>query len=170
MLGVNRNATVVISAIIAIAYTLTGGMHSVAYTDVIQLFFTFFGLWLAIPFVLTSENVDISGTSLKDWSGTVTSKTCVLYIDTFLLIVLGGIPWQPYYQRAMSVKTNHQVKILSVSATALCIVCMVPPTIIGVAAKTLPSNVTFEPSEVLPFIIHEETPRWVSIISLATIR
>lgn len=38
------NVSVVVSALIAIFYTLFGGLYSVAYTDVIQLFFIFFGL------------------------------------------------------------------------------------------------------------------------------
>lgn len=33
-----------ISAAVAIFYTLMGGLYSVAYTDVIQLIFMFFGL------------------------------------------------------------------------------------------------------------------------------
>lgn len=36
--------SVVISALIAILYTLVGGLYSVAYTDVVQLFCIFVGL------------------------------------------------------------------------------------------------------------------------------
>ena len=46
-----------ISAIVSIIYTLIGGMYSVAYTDVIQIAFIFGGLWIAIPFMWTNENV-----------------------------------------------------------------------------------------------------------------
>ena len=45
-------------------------MYSVAYTDVIQIAFIFGGLWLAIPFMLTSQETDLSNLSLEDWSGT----------------------------------------------------------------------------------------------------
>lgn len=38
------NVSVVISALIAIFYTLVGGLYSVAYTDVVQLFCIFIGL------------------------------------------------------------------------------------------------------------------------------
>lgn len=57
--------------------------------------------------------------------------------DSFILILFGGIPWQPYYQRALSLRTNGEVKILSVAATLICFVCIVPPVILGVAAKTV---------------------------------
>lgn len=44
IVDVNINIAVVISAMIAILYTLVGGLYSVAYTDVVQLFCIFVGL------------------------------------------------------------------------------------------------------------------------------
>lgn len=44
IVDIDVNISVVLSALIAIFYTLFGGLYSVAYTDVIQLFFIFFGL------------------------------------------------------------------------------------------------------------------------------
>lgn len=44
IVDININVSVVISALIAIFYTLVGGLYSVAYTDVVQLFCIFVGL------------------------------------------------------------------------------------------------------------------------------
>ena len=44
IVDININVSVVISALIAIFYTLVGGLYSVAYTDVVQLFCIFLGL------------------------------------------------------------------------------------------------------------------------------
>lgn len=44
IVDININMSVVISALIAIFYTLVGGLYSVAYTDVVQLFCIFVGL------------------------------------------------------------------------------------------------------------------------------
>lgn len=44
IVDININMSVVISALIAIFYTLVGGLYSVAYTDVVQLFCIFIGL------------------------------------------------------------------------------------------------------------------------------
>ena len=44
ILGLERTTSIIISAIIAVLYTLVGGLISVAYTDVFQLFFIAFGL------------------------------------------------------------------------------------------------------------------------------
>jgi len=40
----DNKTAIVVSAFIAVAYTLFGGLYSVAYTDVVQLFCIFFGL------------------------------------------------------------------------------------------------------------------------------
>lgn len=44
IVDIEINVSVVISAMIAIFYTLVGGLYSVAYTDVVQLFCIFVGL------------------------------------------------------------------------------------------------------------------------------
>lgn len=44
IVDININLAVLISAMIAIFYTLVGGLYSVAYTDVVQLFCIFLGL------------------------------------------------------------------------------------------------------------------------------
>lgn len=44
IVDIDINMSVIISAFIAIFYTLVGGVYSVAYTDVVQLFCIFVGL------------------------------------------------------------------------------------------------------------------------------
>ena len=44
VLNIPLNASIIMSAVIALGYTLLGGLISVAYTDVIQIFFIVFGL------------------------------------------------------------------------------------------------------------------------------
>ena len=59
------------------------------------------------------------------------------------------------------------------SATALCLVCMIPPVLLGGAAKTLSAEGSVfanDTSIVLPAMIQEETPRWAAMICLAAIR
>ena len=70
ILAIDDKISIIISASIAMAYTLVGGMFSVAYTDVIQIVFIFGGLWLAIPFMWTAEEVNLSNLSTTDWTGT----------------------------------------------------------------------------------------------------
>ncbi|KAL1460097.1 hypothetical protein WDU94_012035, partial [Cyamophila willieti] len=44
IIDLDQATSVVLSAFIAVFYTLFGGLYSVAYTDVIQLFCIFIGL------------------------------------------------------------------------------------------------------------------------------
>ena len=44
IIDMDHRTSVILSSCIAVIYTLFGGLYSVAYTDVIQLFCIFFGL------------------------------------------------------------------------------------------------------------------------------
>ena len=44
IVGLERTISVIVSAVIAVGYTLVGGLYSVAYTDVVQLICIFLGL------------------------------------------------------------------------------------------------------------------------------
>ena len=67
ILDIDVKFAICISAIVSIIYTLIGGMYSVAYTDVIQIAFIFGGLWIAIPFMWTNENVSNLDSQIKEW-------------------------------------------------------------------------------------------------------
>ena len=47
IIEVDNTTAVIISACVAISYTLVGGLYSVAYTDVVQLFCILLGLVLS---------------------------------------------------------------------------------------------------------------------------
>jgi solute carrier family 5 (high affinity choline transporter), member 7 len=89
-----KETSVIFSACIAVFYTLFGGLYSVAYTDVIQLFCIFIGLWMCIPFAWTHPLVKpLSGMEV-DWIGEIGDDKFWSYIDYGLLLIFGGIPWQ----------------------------------------------------------------------------
>ena len=55
IIDIDVSISVIVSALIAIFYTLFGGLYAVAYTDVIQLFFIFFGLVSSFFFLIRIE-------------------------------------------------------------------------------------------------------------------
>merc|ERR1712088_1062105 len=57
ILNLDINISIIVSAVIAVMYTLIGGLISVAYTDVFQLFFIALGLFLCLPFALLNGSV-----------------------------------------------------------------------------------------------------------------
>jgi hypothetical protein len=58
------------------------------------------------------------------------------YIDLMLVFVLGGIPWQVYFQRVLSSKTEKSARYMSFLAAIGCILAGIPPIMIGAIAKT----------------------------------
>lgn len=177
-LGVDKRVTIAISAVIATVYTLLGGMYAVVYTDAIQLVLIYAGLLLSLPFVVTCEHVSVADTSLATWTGQIKGEQVPHYVDTWLLVLLGGIPWQPYYQRALSVKTTQQAVVMSMVASFLSMTCLIPPVILGISAKTwslgADSNQTLvgdnQSDLVLPLIIYQCTPRVITYVVMASLR
>ncbi|KAI8797518.1 high-affinity choline transporter 1 [Biomphalaria glabrata] len=93
ILSLDATVSIVVSSAVAVIYTVFGGLYSVAYTDVLQLIFIAVGLIIAFPFSLSHPAVDLS-TIQNSWLGTVPTSSIASYIDTLLLCVLGGLPWQ----------------------------------------------------------------------------
>lgn len=58
IIDMNQSASVILSACIAVFYTLFGGLYSVAYTDVIQLFCIFIGLVSRKSYALFSSWIE----------------------------------------------------------------------------------------------------------------
>ena len=53
-----------------------------------------------------------------------------------LVLIFGGIPWQVYFQRVLSAKTEKSAVYLSYIAAFGCFIAGIPPIIIGAIAKS----------------------------------
>lgn len=135
IIDMDHHTSVIFSAMIAVLYTLFGGLYAVAYTDVIQLFCIFVGLWMCIPFAWANDHVKSLSSMEVDWIGSVDPREQWFYIDYGLLLIFGGIPWQVYFQRVLSSKTAGRAQILSYVAAFGCILMAIPPVLIGAIAK-----------------------------------
>ncbi|VDK50642.1 unnamed protein product [Gongylonema pulchrum] len=136
ILAIDMTLSVIISAFIAVFYTFTGGLYAVAYTDVVQLFCIFVGLWVCVPAALLQDKTKDISRNAADWIGTIGGfKETTLWIDCMLLLVFGGIPWQVYFQRVLSSKSSSGAQKLSFVAGIGCIVMAIPPALIGAIAR-----------------------------------
>ncbi|XP_060526404.1 high-affinity choline transporter 1 [Cylas formicarius] len=179
IIDMDHRTSVIFSACIAVFYTLFGGLYAVAYTDVIQLFCIFIGLWMCIPFAWTNEHVQSLSSMDVDWIGKVETVDLFSYIDYGLLLIFGGIPWQVYFQRVLSSKSADRAQVLSYVAAFGCVLMAIPPVLIGAIAKGTAWNETGykgpfplssdETGMILPMVLQYLTPQFVSFFGLGAV-
>ncbi|XP_076060354.1 high-affinity choline transporter 1-like [Oratosquilla oratoria] len=179
ILDLNNELSIIVSAAIAVAYTLFGGLYSVAYTDVVQLFCIFIGLWISIPFAIKHEAVGSLAPSDTDWLGSIEEPHLWgEWIDYAVLLIFGGIPWQVYFQRVLSAKTSRNAQILSFAGSLGCFIMAVPACIIGAIAKATDWTATdynqtistkAQTKLVLPLVLQYLTPGWVAFLGLGAV-
>lgn len=189
VLGLDFSMSIILSAAIAIAYTAIGGLWAVALTDVIQLILLIGGLALVIPFALThvgglestweayQSQKGILATffpPIDGWKHPEWGNYYWLWLDSMLLLMLGGIPWQVYFQRVLSSKNEKTAMWLSIIAGLVCIVAAVPAILIGMigdvvsweSVGVIPPE---EPALILPYVVRYLTNPIVATIGLGAI-
>jgi solute carrier family 5 (high affinity choline transporter), member 7 len=190
ILEIDQKPAVLLSAAIAVAYTVRGGLWAVAWTDALQFFFMAGGLCLAIPFLLDHVGgISSVWTAYQQQLGANASlfppSTAFQlhnaseawgwgWLDTGLLLILGGIPWQVYFQRVLACKTERTAVAFSVCAGFLCLAMSLPPALIGAIGRTIDwSNTAVGPpanaSLILPYLLRNLTPPLVAAVGLGAI-
>ncbi|MBT8219292.1 MAG: sodium:solute symporter family protein, partial [Bacteroidia bacterium] len=181
IIGLDTQTAIIISATIAILYTVVGGLWSVAYTDVIQMAFIIIGLFLVLPYILTR----VGGLEVM-WqeytvkfgpdASLIPDKNAMgnyfwNWLDFALLLIFGGIPWQVYFQRVLAARNEQTAMWLSILAGFICIIVATPAAIIGMVGTVTdwsalnlagPENA----ASMLPYVFQYLTPELVALIGL----
>ncbi|HEX4947556.1 MAG TPA: sodium:solute symporter family protein [Blastocatellia bacterium] len=190
MAGMKLSTAILLSAVVIIAYTMLGGMWSVAYTDAFQLGLVALGLLAALPLMLGA--VGGLGNALASYQnarpdrfglfpplaasgGFWTTPSIVNWWDVSAMLVLGGIPWNCYFQRVLSCQTPKRAQQHSIFAGLLTIAFTVPPLLLGLSALSYrwPANflaqLQEQPSQTLPMIFQYIMPPLVGLLGLGAI-
>lgn len=178
IIGVNMVTAVIASAVVAVLYTLFGQMVAVAYTDVVQQLLVVLGLATVLPFALQHHAVSPLSSTADKWLGSIAAPSAAVWADLAIAMTLGSIPWNSYFQRVLSVRTEGQARLLSVAAGVSTLLVAAPCYLVGiVAASTDWSKTTLGKSPLdagmasftLPLVIHHLTPPPVAIMGLAAV-
>ena len=93
--------------------------------------------FLSLPFAL--EKVHEQGGSIDpeitNWVGEIKDFQIGEWIDYAFLLLLGGIPWQCYYQRVLSSTTSKRAVLLSFGGGLIALIMTVPLVTFGMIAK-----------------------------------
>lgn len=115
------------------------------------------------------------------WIGSLSANDAAQYVDNLLMLILGGIPWQVYFQRVLSARTARGAQMLSYMASLGCLIMAIPSILIGaVAASTDWSATEYKgtvnniiiPSErklVLPLVLQYLCPPAISFVGLGAV-
>jgi len=184
ILNVDLTTAIIISAGIVTLYTMIGGLWAVAYTDAFQLLLIPVGLILAIPFILHFTGGDLTTTwsNYKALKGDAAVVVPPMHVDSFwdvhgiiswwdtsFMLILGGIPWNCYFQRVFSSKTSVIARNQSIFAGIITIFMTIPPLILGMEAVVYWKGNLTEPALSVPLLFENLVPRWVALFGLAAI-
>ncbi|HEY4312555.1 MAG TPA: sodium:solute symporter family protein [Pirellulales bacterium] len=191
VLNIDLTTAIVASAAVVTCYTVIGGMWSVAYTDVFQIALVPIGMLVALPFALSQVGgLSVAWDHYEQLMGPRAAALVplsggdpawpladrVTWWEVTVMLVLGGIPWNCYFQRVLSCQTVAKARWHSVIAGLLTIALTVPPVMLGVAAFTYSgwdaaqqTALRDNPTMALPMLLRDTAPPMVAVLGLGAI-
>ena len=175
LLHLDFRLAIVISAAMTIAYTVRGGLWSIAYTDVAQLILAASGMLICLPFIFAHQPLnEVLTLYSQRFANGWRELSNPGWWDAMLLLIFGGIPWHCYFQRVLSSPTPRVARQLSLAAAVLCCLMAIPPALIGMvgavfdwqAAGLAPPAGDFV---ILPTVLRDLTPGWVGLVGLCAV-
>ena len=126
LLGMPLTTAILLSAVVTTAYTVLGGMWSVAYTDIFQLGLVALGLARRAAVRRSTARVACRTPGrtyaaarpeavglmppIRPHTDLWTRGSVVGWWDVSLMLIFGGIPWNCYFQRVLSCRTPRDAQ------------------------------------------------------------
>jgi high affinity choline transporter 7 len=102
-------------------------------------------------------------------------QSVVSWWDVSLMLMLGGIPWNCYFQRVLSCRTPVRAQWHSILAGLLTIALTVPPLLLGICVFAygwpgdLAARLAKQPADALPLLLKYMVPPIVGLLGLGAI-
>ncbi len=170
--GVSYKEGLAIGTIITLAYTVMGGLWSVALTDFIQSILLMIGIVLIVPFAIKAVGglhgvfvktswSDYSILPAKNWGylGYIGALGAAYYISSWLVQGMGSLSCQDLVQRALAAKNEDVARKASLAAGLAYVTIGLIPAFVGVLARFILPSLT-NPDECLPRIALQLLPTW----------
>jgi high affinity choline transporter 7 len=190
VLNMDLSTAILMSAAVVTLYTMAGGMWAVAYTDAFQLALVAVGLAAALPVALGAVGgLGAAWTTYQaarpeaallvpplDASGALWTRGAIVsWWDVSIMLMLGGIPWNCYFQRVLSCRSPRAAVNHSILAGLLTIALTVPPLLLGLVAFAYPwpaalaARLAEQPADAVPMIFKYVVPPVIGLFGLAAI-
>ncbi len=135
---------IIISAIIVIVYTYSGGLLADAITDFIQMFFILFCLIFMFVNILLNHSTEIKEIPSFYFSFFPVSKNPVEwlnYIEAWIIVGLGSLGGQDLVARILASKNQKIARLSSIISGILYWILGLIPVLLGIwAIKLIPEN------------------------------
>jgi high affinity choline transporter 7 len=175
VLDLNLATGIVISAAVVTLYTMAGGMWAVAYTDAFQLLLVGVGLAASLPFALSAAGGVSHAWSVYQAAPHDAALTSVSWWDVSIMLMLGGVPWNCYFQRVLSCRSPRAAQAHSILSGLMTIALTIPPLLMGLVAfsyawpPALAERLAAQPADALPLIFRYVVPPVIGLLGLAAI-
>jgi solute carrier family 5 (high affinity choline transporter), member 7 len=175
VLDLDLTTGIVISAAVVTLYTMAGGMWAVAYTDAFQLALVGIGLAVALPYALSAAGGLSHAWAVYQGAPHAPAYSSVAWWDVSVMLMLGGVPWNCYFQRVLSCRSPRAAQAHSILSGMMTIALTIPPLLMGLVAfayvwpPALADRLAAQPADALPLIFRYVTPPLVGLLGLAAI-
>ena len=176
--AISLSTGIVISGVIVLAYTIWGGMWSVALTDLFQSVMIIVGLGLVAwavgdmaggPGKVIAAAAESGKFELWPKGGT---KEWLAFVTAFLTLAVGSIPQQDIFQRVTSAKDERTAVLGSLLGGVVYFCFVFVPIFIVLAAlmidpalgALLSAEDAREMQRILPSFILGHTPMWIQVL------
>ncbi len=137
-------SAIIISAIIVVIYTYSGGLLADATTDFIQMFFILFCLLFMFVTIILNHSTEIKDIPSNYFSFFPKSKNPVdwlNYIEAWIIVGLGSLGGQDLVARILASKNQKIARLSSIISGILYWILGLIPVLLGIwAIKLLPEN------------------------------
>ncbi len=104
-----------------------------------------------------------------------TRGSIVTWWDVSVMLMLGGVPWNCYFQRVLSCRTPRAAQAHSILSGLMTIALTVPPLLMGLVAfayvwpPAIADRLAAQPADALPLIFKHVVPPVIGLLGLAAI-